>query len=94
MLLFGIDIRYKCEYYPFHRKQQPKQRKEGRYVQNLRWDIIMILFNKFLIILMGMMNITLIAMMIVNSNWFGVVVELMFFMYTLLLWWIFTYDID
>ena len=91
MLLFGIDIRYICEYYSFHREQP---RKEGRYVQNLRWDIIMILFNKFLIILMGMMNIALITIMIVNSNWFGVVVELMFFMYTLLLWWIFTYDLD
>ena len=54
----------------------------------------MILFNKFLIILTGMMNITLIIMAIVNSNWFGAVVELMFFMFTLLLWWIFTYDID
>ena len=54
----------------------------------------MILLNKFLIILMGMMNITLIAIMIVNSNWFGVVVELMFFMFTLLLWWLVTYDLD
>ena len=54
----------------------------------------MILFNKFLIILMGMMNIALIAIAIVDSNWWGVVVEFVFFLYTLLLWWIFTYDID
>ena len=54
----------------------------------------MILFNKLLIILMGMMNITLIAMAIVDSNWCGFVVEFVFFIYTLLLWWIFTYDID
>ena len=54
----------------------------------------MILFNKFLIILMGMMNITLIGMAIVNSNWLGVAVELMFFMFTLLLWWLVTYDLD
>ena len=31
---------------------------------------------------------------IVDSNWLGVVVEFVFFMYTLLLWWIFTYDLD
>ena len=54
----------------------------------------MILFNKFLIILMGMMNITLITIMILNGNWLGVAVELVFSMYTLLLWWIFTYDLD
>lgn len=54
----------------------------------------MILFNKLLIILMGMMNITLITIAIVDSNWCGLVVEFVFFMYTLLLWWIFTYDID
>lgn len=54
----------------------------------------MILFNKLLIILMGMMNITLITIAIVDSNWCGFVVEFVFFMYTLLLWWIFTYDID
>ena len=54
----------------------------------------MILFNKVLIILMGMMNITLITMAIVDSNWWGVVVEFMFFIYTILLWWICTYDID
>ena len=54
----------------------------------------MILFNKFLIILMGMMNITLIAIMIVDSNWLGVAVELMFFVFTLLLWWICTQDLD
>ena len=54
----------------------------------------MILFNKFLIILMGMMNITLIAIAIVSGNWYGVAVELMFFVFTLLLWWIFTYDLD
>ena len=54
----------------------------------------MILFNKLLIILMGMMNIALIAIAIVDSNWWGVVVEFVFFLYTLLLWWIFTDDID
>ena len=54
----------------------------------------MILFNKFLIILMAVMNITLIAMAIVGGNWWGVVVEFVFFMYTVLLWWIFTYDLD
>ena len=54
----------------------------------------MIFFNKILIILMGMMNITLIIMAIVDSNWCGFVVEFVFFMFTLLLWWLFTYDID
>ena len=54
----------------------------------------MILFNKFLIILMAVMNITLIAIAIVGSDWWGVVVEFVFFMYTVLLWWIFTYDLD
>ena len=54
----------------------------------------MILFNKFLIILIGIMNITLITIMILNGNWCGVVVELMFFMFTLLLWWLVTYDLD
>ena len=54
----------------------------------------MILYSKILIILMGMMNITLIAMAIVDSNWWGVVVEFMFFIGTLFLWWLFTYNID
>ena len=54
----------------------------------------MILLNKFLIILMGMMNITLIAIAIANSNWLGVLVELMFFVFTLLLWWIVAHDLD
>ena len=54
----------------------------------------MILINKLLIILIGMMNIALVTMAIVDSNWWGVVVEFVFFIYTLLLWWIFTDDID
>ena len=54
----------------------------------------MILFNKLLIILMGVMNITLIAIAIADSNWCGFVVEFVFFMFTLLLWWLFTYDIE
>lgn len=54
----------------------------------------MILYSKILIILMGMMNITLIAIAIVDSNWYGFVVEFVLFMFTLLLWWLLTYDID
>ena len=54
----------------------------------------MILYSKILIILMGVMNITLITIAIVDSNWCGFVFELVFFMFTLLLWWLFTYDIQ
>ena len=54
----------------------------------------MILFNKLLIILMGLMNITLITMAIVDSNWCGFVGEFMLFIFTLFLWWLLTYDID
>lgn len=54
----------------------------------------MIFYNKLLIILMGMMNITLIAITILDGNWYGFVVEFVFFMFTLMLWWLFTYDID
>lgn len=54
----------------------------------------MIFYYKLLIILMGMMNITLITMAFVDSNWWGFVVEFVFLMFTVLLWWIFTYDID
>ena len=54
----------------------------------------MMFYSKLLIILMGVMNITLITMAIVDSNWCGFVVEFVFFMYTLMLWWLLTYDID
>lgn len=54
----------------------------------------MILYSKILIILMGMMNITLIAIAIMDSNWYGFAVEFVFLMFTVLLWWLFTYDID
>ena len=54
----------------------------------------MILYSKILIILMGVMNITLITIAIMDSNWCGFVVEFVFFMFTVFLWWLFTYDID
>ena len=54
----------------------------------------MMFYSKLLIILMGVMNITLITMAIVDSNWCGFVVEFVFFMFTVFLWWLFTYGID
>ena len=54
----------------------------------------MILYSKILIILMGVMNITLITIAIMDSNWCGFVVEFVFFMFTVLLWWLFTHGID
>lgn len=54
----------------------------------------MIFYYKLLIILMAIMNITLMAMAILDSNWCGFVVEFVFFMFTVLLWWLFAHDID